>query len=147
MQWHILPTLNNRKYGFVPQRGIEDALCNLVTYLREEREKNNSNLLVSLDIEGTFDNEWWPAIKKQPAFRKRCPRNLCHIVDSYLRDRRVVVKFTRRESDEGKGDDQELRPRINRWTDLLERHPEFTAIRRRSPRPSVRGRCGSGFLW
>ncbi|GBP40469.1 hypothetical protein EVAR_25322_1 [Eumeta japonica] len=36
----------------------EDALSGLVTYLLEEREKKNSTLLVSLDIEGALDNAW-----------------------------------------------------------------------------------------
>ncbi|GBP71360.1 hypothetical protein EVAR_50258_1 [Eumeta japonica] len=39
LQWRVLPTLIERQYGFLSQRGTEDALCDLVTYLREETEK------------------------------------------------------------------------------------------------------------
>ncbi|GBP63080.1 hypothetical protein EVAR_50036_1 [Eumeta japonica] len=86
------------------QCGTKDALCDLVTYLREDRKKKNLTLLVSLDTEGAFDNAWWPAIKNHLP-RKRYPRNLYHLVDSYLKDRRVVMNYARatREKETTKG--------------------------------------------
>ncbi|GBP48328.1 NADH dehydrogenase iron-sulfur protein 2, mitochondrial [Eumeta japonica] len=118
-QWHILPTLNNRQYGFVPQRGTEGTLGDLVTYLREEREKKNSTLLVSLDTEGGLDNAWWPTIKNQLA-RKRCPRNLYHLVDTYLRDCRVAVNYARATSKTTKGGIQESISGPTFWNVILD---------------------------
>ncbi|CAH2218229.1 jg18388 [Pararge aegeria aegeria] len=48
--------------------------------------------MVSLDIEGAFDNAWWPAIKLQ-LIKKNCPRNLRNLVNSYLENRNVQVRY------------------------------------------------------
>ncbi|CAG4934558.1 unnamed protein product [Colias eurytheme] len=50
--------------------------------------------MVSLDIEGAFDNAWWPALKKQ-LINKRCPKNLYGLITSYLCDRTVRVNYAR----------------------------------------------------
>ncbi|XP_052744231.1 uncharacterized protein LOC128199301 [Bicyclus anynana] len=47
---------------------------------------------VSLDIEGAFDSAWWPAIKVRLA-EEKCPVNIRRIIDSYLRDRKVRVRY------------------------------------------------------
>ncbi|GBP90777.1 Putative 115 kDa protein in type-1 retrotransposable element R1DM [Eumeta japonica] len=47
--------------------------------------------MVSLDIEGAFDNAWWPALETQ--LRALGPVNLHGLVRGYLRDREVVVKY------------------------------------------------------
>lgn len=94
IQWHILPTLNNKQYGFTPQRGTEDALYDLVGFLKEGIRRKDIVLLISLDIEGAFDNAWWPTLKQQLK-TKRCPRNLYLMVCSYLKDRKVRVNYSR----------------------------------------------------
>lgn len=94
LQWHILPTLNSRQYGFTPQRGTEDALYDLMRHVKSEVENRKIVIIVSLDIEGAFDNAWWPALKNQLRVRK-CPRNLYAMVDSYLSDRKIVVNYAR----------------------------------------------------
>ncbi|GBP54532.1 Retrovirus-related Pol polyprotein from type-1 retrotransposable element R1 [Eumeta japonica] len=58
LQWHVLSTLSDMQCGSVPQRGTEDPLCDQVIYLTEETDKKNFTLLVSLDMEGAFDNVW-----------------------------------------------------------------------------------------
>ncbi|XP_060809452.1 uncharacterized protein LOC132901769 [Amyelois transitella] len=92
LQWHLLPTLNPRQYGFLPQRGTEDALYDLIGHVNAEKEAGRSVLIVSLDIEGAFDNAWWPALMNQLRLR-RCPKNLYLMVDSYLKDRKIVVNY------------------------------------------------------
>ncbi|GBP74831.1 Putative 115 kDa protein in type-1 retrotransposable element R1DM [Eumeta japonica] len=47
--------------------------------------------MVSLDIEGAFDNAWWPALETQLRAQK-CPVNLHGMVRGYLRDREVLVR-------------------------------------------------------
>ncbi|XP_046978117.1 uncharacterized protein LOC124543839 [Vanessa cardui] len=98
LQWHLLPTLNSRQYGFLPQRGTEDALYDLMKHIEAERERGNSVILVSLDIEGAFDNAWWPALKNQLRLR-RCPKNLYLMVNSYLQNRKIIVNYAGEKSE------------------------------------------------
>ncbi|XP_046977642.1 uncharacterized protein LOC124543462 [Vanessa cardui] len=100
LQYHLLPTLHPSQYGFMPQRGTEDALYDLVGHIQKEIRSKKIVLLVSLDIEGAFDNAWWPALKKQ-LVKKHCPRNLYALVTSYLQDRRVIVNYARATSEKG----------------------------------------------
>ncbi|XP_072948186.1 uncharacterized protein [Epargyreus clarus] len=92
IQWHILPTLNKTQYGFTPQRGTEDALYDLMEFVRSEVNNKKIVLMVSLDIEGAFDNAWWPALKHQLKKRK-CPGNIYAMVSSYLKDRTVKINY------------------------------------------------------
>ncbi|XP_050563196.1 uncharacterized protein LOC118276113 isoform X1 [Spodoptera frugiperda] len=100
IQWHILPTLHKNQYGFLPQRGTEDALYDLVNRIKTEMDEKKIVVLVSLDIEGAFDNAWWPALKHQLIARK-CPKNLYAMVNSYLSERRVKVNFAGASSEKG----------------------------------------------
>ncbi|GBP34578.1 hypothetical protein EVAR_85298_1 [Eumeta japonica] len=63
LQWHLMPKLQATQYGFTPQRGTEDALYDLITYIYKELNLKKIVLMVSLDIKGAFDNTWWPALK------------------------------------------------------------------------------------
>ncbi|GBP47016.1 Putative 115 kDa protein in type-1 retrotransposable element R1DM [Eumeta japonica] len=56
--------------------------------------------MVSLDIEGAFDNAWWPALETQLR-ALGCPVNLHGLVRGYLRDREVVVKYAEGECRKG----------------------------------------------
>lgn len=46
--------------------------------------------MVSLDI--AFDSSWWPAIQVKLA-EERCSVNVSRLIDSYLQDRRVRVRY------------------------------------------------------
>lgn len=100
MQWHFLPTLHPNQYGFMPQRGTEDALYDLMGHIRAEIKAKKIVLLISLDIEGAFDNAWWPSLKKQMV-AKNCPRNIYALVASYLEDRNIRVNYARATSEKG----------------------------------------------
>ncbi|GBP24118.1 Probable RNA-directed DNA polymerase from transposon BS [Eumeta japonica] len=52
--------------------------------------------MVSLDIEGAFDNAWWPALKAQ-LLAYNCPVNLYGMLKGYLWDREVIVQYARGE--------------------------------------------------
>ncbi|GBP90788.1 Putative 115 kDa protein in type-1 retrotransposable element R1DM [Eumeta japonica] len=97
IKWHIMPKLQARQYGFMPQRGTEDSLYDLMTHIYNELSLKKIILMVSLDIEGAFDNAWWPAIRNQLLAHK-CPVNLYGMVMGYLRDREVVVRYAGGES-------------------------------------------------
>ncbi|GBP78752.1 Putative 115 kDa protein in type-1 retrotransposable element R1DM [Eumeta japonica] len=74
IKWHIMPKLQTRQYGFMPQRGAEDSLYDLMTHIYNELSLKKIILMVSLDIEGAFDNAWWPAIRNQLLAHK-CPED------------------------------------------------------------------------
>lgn len=90
---HLLPNLNVQQYGFMPQRGAEDSLYGLMTHIRTRMVAKEIVVQVLLDIEGAFDNAWWPALKSQ-LVSKGCPRNLYGMVLSYLTDQRVELNYS-----------------------------------------------------
>ncbi|CAG9138628.1 unnamed protein product [Plutella xylostella] len=84
--------LSPRQYGFMPQTSTEDALYDAVNLIRAHVEKKQIVAVVSLDIEGAFDNAWWPGIKDQ-LLAKGCDSSLYTLLCSYLNDRVVKVKY------------------------------------------------------
>ncbi|XP_050559320.1 uncharacterized protein LOC126912227 [Spodoptera frugiperda] len=66
--------------------------CGDVKNIRAKLESKKIIVLVSLDIEGAFDSAWWPAIKVRLA-EEKCPINLRRVIDSYLSDREVIVRY------------------------------------------------------
>ena len=97
IRWHVLPRMSDRQYGFTPQRGTEDSLYVMIQYLRQQRAEKKITVVVSLDIEGAFDNAWWPAVRCRLA-EAGCPVNLRRLVDSYLEQRKVRVRYAGSES-------------------------------------------------
>ncbi|CAK1546866.1 unnamed protein product [Leptosia nina] len=90
--WHIVPHLSARQYGFMPQRGTEDALYDLLSNIKDPIAEKKIAVLVSLDIEGAFDSAWWPAIKCRLA-EAGCPTNLRRVFDSYLKRQESETKI------------------------------------------------------
>lgn len=84
--------LSPRQYGFFPQRGTEDALYDAISMIRDELNKKRIVALVSLDIEGAFDNAWWPKIL-DCMIRMDCDQATIKILSSYLSDRRVTLSY------------------------------------------------------
>ncbi|KAL0852573.1 hypothetical protein ABMA27_016991 [Loxostege sticticalis] len=97
IRWHTLPSLSPHQYGFTPQRSTEDSLYVMMRHIRERLAEGKIIVLVSLDIEGAFDSAWWPAIKLRLA-ETNCPSNIRRLVDSYLEDRRVSVRYAGEEA-------------------------------------------------
>lgn len=92
LAWHLVPRISPHQYGFMLQRGAEDALHNLMGYIRERLHEKKLILMVSLDIEGAFDSAWWPAIKVR-LVEERCPKLLTRILYNYLSDRRIKLRY------------------------------------------------------
>ncbi|XP_045536678.1 uncharacterized protein LOC123721595 [Papilio machaon] len=92
VRWYTAPSISGRQYGFMPQRSTEDSLYEMVQHIRSQLLEKKIVVLVSLDIEGAFDNAWWPAIRCRLA-ETRCPVNLRRMIDSYFSDRSVRVRF------------------------------------------------------
>lgn len=69
----------------MPQRSTEESLYTLM-------HRGYIPTVVSLDIEGAFDSTWWPAIRVR-LVQEKSPANLRLLVDSYLNQRSVRVRY------------------------------------------------------
>ncbi|GBP90257.1 hypothetical protein EVAR_89376_1 [Eumeta japonica] len=85
--------------------------------------------MVSLDIEGAFDNAWWPALETScaPLAASEPPWP----GPGYLRDREVVVKYAGGSAGRGL---QGLYTRFYSRSNLLEPYPGFPTPRTRGTR-------------
>ncbi|XP_045537326.1 uncharacterized protein LOC123721737 [Papilio machaon] len=92
VRWYTAPMISRHQYGFMPQRGTEDSLYDMIQHIRAEVEKRRLVVLISLDIEGAFDNAWWPAVRCSLA-ETRCPVNLRRLFDHYFSERIVRVRY------------------------------------------------------
>ncbi|CAK1593607.1 unnamed protein product [Parnassius mnemosyne] len=94
LQWQLGHDnkMNNRQYGFTPQRSTEDALYDTTTAIKTGLRKKEIVALVSLDIEGAFDNAWWPAIIYQLQ-AKQAETSILRLVTSYLSNRVIDLGY------------------------------------------------------
>ena len=84
--------LSPRQYGFVPQRSTEDALYDALQLVEGALARKSMILVVSLDIEGAFDNAWWPGMVRL-LLDAQVDHHTVRLVDSYLSERRIVVNY------------------------------------------------------
>lgn len=92
MKWHLIPKMSTRQYGFMPKKSTEDSLYDLIHHIQKKLNEKKLITMISLDIEGAFDSAWWPAIRVRLA-EEGCPINVRRLIDSYLQDRRVSVRY------------------------------------------------------
>jgi len=74
------------QYGFTPQTGTIDAAMAIKDYVEASLGAGRNAVLVSLDIRGTFDAAWVPAILNSLKEFK-CPRNLYNLSKCYFHQR------------------------------------------------------------
>lgn len=94
ISWDLGSTgqLSGRQYGFMAQRSTEDALYDALQIIREGVKRKELVAVVSLDIEGAFDNCWWPGLILE-LYKKRINEPTLRLVTSYLRDRSVSLSY------------------------------------------------------
>lgn len=80
----------------MPQRGTEDALYILIEKVRARLREKKLVVLVSLDIEGAFNNAWWPVIKLR-LLEEQCSRPLINILHHYPSDRSIKLRYAGKE--------------------------------------------------
>ena len=88
INWHLYSEslLSADQYGFTPQRSSEDALLRLSNLVSRGKMKGLYTILIFLDIEGAFDNAWWPAILNLLK-KMKLAHNVFNVVLDLLRDR------------------------------------------------------------
>ncbi|CAK1595861.1 unnamed protein product [Parnassius mnemosyne] len=88
--------LSNRQYGFVPQRGTEDALNDALEVVKKCVKNKQMAVIVSIDIEGAFDNAWWPGVIVALQ-KKEIDKTTLKLIDSYLSDRSITLRYANTE--------------------------------------------------
>ncbi len=89
---HQNSKLNERQFGFTPQKLTEDALKSLIDFVKSTFERKGFAIVLSLDINGAFNTCWWPKIIN-PLRVKGCPNNLLSLVKSYFCERESKLWF------------------------------------------------------
>jgi hypothetical protein len=77
------------QYGFRNKRSTEDAIMHLKNSVRKNEKKHVMALF--LDIEGAYDNLWWPAILTRLT-EANCSTKMKTIMKNYFHDRKAIVK-------------------------------------------------------
>lgn len=83
---HIWPN----QYGFTKGRSTVDMLCDIMEHVHSNRTNNLQTALISLDIQGAFDNAWHCNIFHELE-RIKAPSYLISLVKTYLESRTAVV--------------------------------------------------------
>ena len=84
--------LNDKQYGFSPQKSTEDALHSLTSFVRDSFRRKGFGLVISLDIKGAFNYCWFPKILSQLKV-KNCPKNLFNTFKSYFERREAEIWY------------------------------------------------------
>lgn len=61
-------------------------------FIKSDLHRKKMVISVSLDIQGAFDNAWWPFLKTQ-LINMNCPNNIYSTLCSYLEDRQVEIRY------------------------------------------------------
>jgi len=80
---------STKQYGFKTGRSTEDAILHFKYSINSTTKKYVVALFI--DIQGAFDNLWWPTIKYR-LVQANCSTHLIGILSSYFKKRKVVVK-------------------------------------------------------
>ena len=75
--------MNNNQFGFTPQRSTINAAMALKNFVIEGLAVGDVMVLVILDVKGTFDAAWWPAILKGLKDYV-CPQNRYNLAKNYF---------------------------------------------------------------
>lgn len=77
------------QYGFRKGKSTEDAILHLRNAITESSKKYMVTLFV--DIQGAFDNLWWPAIKAR-LIEANISYTLMTLIKSYFKKRKVIIQ-------------------------------------------------------
>ncbi|UYV75618.1 hypothetical protein LAZ67_13000764 [Cordylochernes scorpioides] len=88
--YHLQVTnrLNDSQFGFRWGKSCEEALRKVKDILHKSRLVNNHSIVISMDIEGAFDNASWDIIRESLK-EKEVPPYLRTMIHSYLCSRKV----------------------------------------------------------
>jgi len=79
--------MNENQYGFRPQKCTIDVAMAIKDFV-QGLAAGEVIALISLDVQGAFDADWWPAILNE-LWECKCPKNLYELTKSYFSQRIV----------------------------------------------------------
>lgn len=77
---------NDNQYGFKKGKSTEDAISHLIRSIKDSEKKY---VALFIDIQGAFDNLWWPSIKDK-LIQSNCSIML-KLASSYFKNRKIIV--------------------------------------------------------
>jgi len=80
---------SERQFGFKKKKSTEDAFITLRRGVTETSKKYV--VAVFVDIEGAFDNLWWPSLITR-VIESECSGTLLSILKSYFNNRKMMVR-------------------------------------------------------
>jgi len=81
--------LNEKQYGFLPQRSTVDAAMAAKGFAQANLQQRNFVIMISLNVMGALDAARWPSILCNLR-NLRCPRNLNNLTQNYFSDRVAI---------------------------------------------------------
>ena len=81
------------QFGFRKGKGVDDAFLRLRRAIKFNDQKYT--IAIFIDIEGAFDNLWWPAILLRLA-KANCSSHMLNVIKSYFTDRKCIVQNKRK---------------------------------------------------
>lgn len=89
LEHRLEETFSDAQFGFRPSRSTEDAITKLQDTVRNSEAKYVLGIFV--DIEGAFNNVWWPLVLH--ALKEiNCPIDLYKLIKDYFTDREVIMR-------------------------------------------------------
>uniref|UniRef100_A0A1W7R9Y4 Polyprotein n=1 Tax=Hadrurus spadix TaxID=141984 RepID=A0A1W7R9Y4_9SCOR len=82
--------ISQYQFGFMAQTSAEDALERVITIIQELRQNHKYVTVISLDIQGAFDNAWWPLILHHLR-TLQCSLNLYTLVTDFFTNRKAFL--------------------------------------------------------
>jgi hypothetical protein len=78
--------------GFIAGSSTADAIQTVIASVRRGRKLGNKCCLLTLDIAGTLDNAWHPAVLAR-FWEQKCPPNIYTIIKYFLQDRNANIRL------------------------------------------------------
>ena len=83
--------MNKQQFGFTSQKSTIDAAMSVKKFISKIIIEGNAVIVVSLVVQGTFDEAWWPSILYNIKEMK-CPRNLFNLTQNYFTNRTAILE-------------------------------------------------------
>ena len=84
--------LHAHQFGFRENHSCDKALDTILKTCNDLITAGNYTTLVSLDIQGAFDNVEWQDLRRELA-HNHCPKNVAGTISSYLSERSVLINW------------------------------------------------------
>ncbi|XP_063832729.1 uncharacterized protein LOC135081874 [Ostrinia nubilalis] len=84
--------MNPKQFGFKEQTSTVNALNQALKDIQSARQDKKLVIAVSMDIQGAFNNAWWPKLLQRLQLVE-CPQNIYKLITNYLNDRTVTLNY------------------------------------------------------